>query len=587
MRDQPLQGLPAVARVGPDQDVVPGHVQRHLARDNQLPRAKCRRRDPFRHQGRAQPGTGRDDRQVGLAQRQPPPPVGQRATPGGTEIARPGRLSRKGGAPVGMDEFRVRQGREAAGRDIGCGDRDDAVAEQRRHPVIGIVMRAIGDTQIDPVAGQRHRVLLDPQVKADARVEAAQAGDQPGLRHRGQAGHDQPRPHIPLAQFGADGGDVRQRGFKARIDGAARVGQGDPVALTQEQLLAVVLFQMLDLLADRRRGHPQFRPRLHEGPRTGGGLEGPQGVERQVGHIVSASFSYAPRNLIQLQLPCRGPILRPSDSAMGILTPKETVMRDLVDLERYPLDRPDSPEWAQLVTRAKADLAREGMFNLEGFLRPRAIAADVERLAPRFATDAFTHARRHNIYFRKDIPGLAPGHPALVEVETVNNTLCADQLGDTALMRLYEWPEFAAFLAAVMDKPALYAMDDPLARLNAMSYGEGQGLNWHFDRSEFTTTLLLQAPEAGSVFEYRSDLRSEEDPNYDGVAALLRGEDREMRALTLAPGTLNVFRGKHTAHRVTPAQGPRARMIAVFSYYERPGVQFSPEERVGFYGRAA
>ena len=27
-------------------------------------------------------------------------------------------------------------------------------------------------------------------------------------------------------------------------------------------------------------------------------------------------------------------------------------------------------------------------------------------------------------------------------------------------------------------------------------------------------------------------------------------------------------------------------MIAVFSYYERPGVLFSEEERIGFYGRA-
>ena len=26
---------------------------------------------------------------------------------------------------------------------------------------------------------------------------------------------------------------------------------------------------------------------------------------------------------------------------------------------------------------------------------------------------------------------------------------------------------------------------------------------------------------------------------------------------------------------------------AVFSYYEKPGVMFSTEERVGFYGRAA
>ncbi len=112
------------------------------------------------------------------------------------------------------------------------------------------------------------------------------------------------------------------------------------------------------------------------------------------------------------------------------------------------------------------------------------------------------------------------------------------------------------------------------------------GINWHFDRSEFTTTLLLQAPESGGGFEYRTGLRSAGDPNYDGVARLLEGRDRQVETLHLAPGTLNVFRGKNTAHRVTPVAGGRERIIAVFSFYERPGVLFSEEERIGFYGRA-
>jgi hypothetical protein len=28
-------------------------------------------------------------------------------------------------------------------------------------------------------------------------------------------------------------------------------------------------------------------------------------------------------------------------------------------------------------------------------------------------------------------------------------------------------------------------------------------------------------------------------------------------------------------------------MVAVFSYYEKPGVMFTPEEQTGFYGRAS
>jgi len=39
--------------------------------------------------------------------------------------------------------------------------------------------------------------------------------------------------------------------------------------------------------------------------------------------------------------------------------------------------------------------------------------------------------------------------------------------------------------------------------------------------------------------------------------------------LNLTAGTLNVFRGKNTAHRVTPVQGVADRMVAVFSYFER------------------
>ena len=51
------------------------------------------------------------------------------------------------------------------------------------------------------------------------------------------------------------------------------------------------------------------------------------------------------------------------------------------------------------------------------------------------------------------------------------------------------------------------------------------------------------------------------------------------------PGTLNVFRGKNTLHRVTPIQGARERIIAVFSYFEHPAVRFTDEDNLRFYGR--
>ena len=259
-------------------------------------------------------------------------------------------------------------------------------------------------------------------------------------------------------------------------------------------------------------------------------------------------------------------------------------MREILNLDAFPLDRPGSPGWQALVAQCQAALAADGMFNLDGFVRPEGLAramADIRPLMPQ----AHTHARRHNIYFRPLVPELPADHPALHQVETVSHTLCADQMPQSVPLWIYEWAPFQVFLAAALGLEVLFPMLDPLARVNVMTYRTGERLNWHFDRSDFTTTILLQAPEGGGEFLYRTDLRSDTDPNYDGVARLLRGQDPQMQRLTLTPGTLNVFRGRNTPHCVTPVQGPTDRVIAVFSYYPRPGVVFSAAERQGFYGR--
>jgi hypothetical protein len=261
-------------------------------------------------------------------------------------------------------------------------------------------------------------------------------------------------------------------------------------------------------------------------------------------------------------------------------------MKYILDLDRYPLHRLDSDAGQQLLRQCRDALQDDGMFTLPGFLRREVIDDILPELMRRMHRESFTHAREHNIYFDDDIEDIPSEHPALARVGTVNHTLCGDQIAGP-LLEVYRWPGMIDFLARVMHKPALYPMDDPLACANVMGYFEGEGLNWHFDRSEFTTTLLLQPPDAGGEFQYRRDLRSERDPNYEGVSRLLRGEDAAVRILRLGAGDLNVFRGRNTAHRVAPPVGRRARLVTVFSYYEAPGRRFSDAENLGFYGRVA
>ncbi len=259
-------------------------------------------------------------------------------------------------------------------------------------------------------------------------------------------------------------------------------------------------------------------------------------------------------------------------------------MNEILDLERYPIDRPEAT--AALVQQCRDELEREGMFNLVGFVKPQALSAMVEHVQPLASHDAFTHQRRHNVYFLRSVAGLPEDHPALTRFETINHTVCGDQLRDNLITRIYEWEPLHRFIASVLNIEHLYPMEDPLARLNVMEYRPGEALNWHFDRSRYTTTLLLQSAESGGEFEYRTGLRADNDPNYDGVGRFLTGEDSDCHINTLEAGTLNIFAGKNTLHRVSTVRGNRSRLVAVFSYYDRPNVLFSEEERVGFYGRA-
>ena len=128
-------------------------------------------------------------------------------------------------------------------------------------------------------------------------------------------------------------------------------------------------------------------------------------------------------------------------------------------------------------------------------------------------------------------------------------------------------------------------MADPMACLNVMSYGPGDQLGWHFDRAKFAVTLLLQAPDGGGAFEYRRNLRTETDPNLDGVGALLSGDDDSVRSVRGEAGTMTVFAGFRSPHRVAPVTGTKPRIMAVLGFTEEPEAMFSERDRVRFYGR--
>lgn len=256
----------------------------------------------------------------------------------------------------------------------------------------------------------------------------------------------------------------------------------------------------------------------------------------------------------------------------------------ILDLEAYPLDRPDSAAYRDLVMVMQADWRDRGAFRLPGLIRPDRTDRAAAELQDRMARASFRHRHSHNIYFTDTVENLPEGLAAK-SLTTSHRTLTGDQMAGSIIRTVYEWDPLCGFIQTVLDLPALYRMADPMAGLNVMAYGDGDGLDWHFDRAKFAVTILLQAPGQGGAFEYCRNIRSAEDPNHAGVMDLLAGRRGDIRKSTGAAGDMTVFAGFRSAHRVAPVIGDRARMMAVLSFMEEPGYRYGPADLMRFYGR--
>ena len=253
---------------------------------------------------------------------------------------------------------------------------------------------------------------------------------------------------------------------------------------------------------------------------------------------------------------------------------------EIVDMAEYPLGD------AGFATRCAAVLDRDGVLALPGFLRPDALnAMQVESRAGH--ADAYFCTQRHSVYLTPQNSDFPADHAVNRQVESSKGCICDDVVAPTSPLRtLYDAQTFRDFVMAVTGEAALHPYADPLSSINIHYAERGQELGWHFDNSSFAITLLIEKPDAGSRFEYVKDLRDADagQMNYAGVDALLNGAV-EPQALTMEPGTLVLFRGRNSLHRVSPNESDKTRMLAVLAYNSEPGVSLSESARMTFYGR--
>jgi hypothetical protein len=258
---------------------------------------------------------------------------------------------------------------------------------------------------------------------------------------------------------------------------------------------------------------------------------------------------------------------------------------DLVDLARYPLHEIGNPVLRDLIVGCRTELRENGVATLPGLIRPEAVrrmAAETEAVIG----SCYFCDNHHNAYLKAPDLDLPADHPRNRDLATQVGSVAWDLIGPQAtLRRLYLWDPLADFVGAVLERDPFYRFADPLGACSVNVFRAGMTHGWHFDEARYTTTLMLQKAKRGGDFEYVPFLRPERGEDYDSVGRVLDGDESGVVRLPFEPGTLSIFHGSRSLHRVTRCAGSRDRLVAVLCFASEPDAVNSDAVRKLFWGR--
>jgi hypothetical protein len=262
-------------------------------------------------------------------------------------------------------------------------------------------------------------------------------------------------------------------------------------------------------------------------------------------------------------------------------------LAEVIDLQRYPILDLSCNATRELTRHCRDQLDRAGACELPGFLKPEAVAALV-REGDLLASHAYHSVVTGTPYLEAPDASWPADHPRKFFEPTSVGVVAYDQFPPASAMRqLFEWDPLMEFIAAALKKDRLYRYADPMGALNLAVMGEGERLHWHYDQTDFVTSIAVRPSDAGGDFEYVPLIRSATEENYPRVQRLLEGSADGVVRVPMHPGTLLLFEGRNSIHRVTPIRGRTTRLVALLAYDTKPGTRSSKGLQMARYGRVA
>ena len=286
-----------------------------------------------------------------------------------------------------------------------------------------------------------------------------------------------------------------------------------------------------------------------------------------------------------------------------------------MNVSKYPwlLDLRSTAAAKEEISRAREEFDRTGAVVFHDFITEEFLAECV-RDARAQEDAAFTTNDSHNAYLKPvDLERFPKGSVYNHEMKTHVASIAFDELPKgSKLAELYRNPILLELVSLILRKP-LYLSEDPLGCCSVNVFRPSYHHSFHFDESEFSTTLMLQEAETEGtgLFQYTHPLRdsSEElvlsdaasvidcyakSPNTDVGFTELKEKSGEsgdqppkLHTLDFRPGTLSIFSGSRSLHRVTTVEGHQSRLVAVLTFAGQPGFCNSEAVQKLFWGRTS
>jgi alkylated DNA repair dioxygenase AlkB len=252
----------------------------------------------------------------------------------------------------------------------------------------------------------------------------------------------------------------------------------------------------------------------------------------------------------------------------------------MINTDRYNLNDQG------LIASCLEQVTTQGVCVLPDFLTLEAVEVLREQsdaLAPR----AFRSASRATPYLGPADESFPVGHPRNTITQSSVEVVAYDQFAhDDGLRALYEWEPLLEFIRECLGLTQLFRYADPFGALNLAVMRDGDSLGWHFDMTDFVVSIAIQSSSIGGHFENAKQIRNAEQPNYETIQKVMNGQSAgSVRTEPMTPGTLMLFNGRWSMHRVTTIEGDVPRYVALLAYDTKPGTDSTDTLKMSRYGR--